>query len=69
MLRNSLKQHRARCDLTQEVLAGDVGVTRQTIIAVEKGRFNPSVALALRIARRLDVSVDELFQLDDEEPQ
>ena len=68
MLKNSLKQHRARCNLTQEALAEEVGVTRQTVIAIEKGRFNPSILVALRMARALGMSVDELFQLDGEEP-
>ncbi len=64
MLANSLKELRARHDLTQEALATRVGVTRQTIIAIEKGRFNPSVQLALKMARVLDVAVEELFRLD-----
>ena len=66
MLSNSLKEFRARHNLTQEDLAQQVGVTRQTIIAVEKGRFNPSVLLALKIARVLNVTVEELFQMKDE---
>ena len=64
MLVNSLKELRARHDLTQEALATRVGVTRQTIIAIEKGRFNPSVQLALKMARVLDVAVEDLFRLD-----
>ena len=64
MLTNSLKELRARHDLTQEALATRVGVTRQTIIAIEKGRFNPSVQLALKMARVLDAKVEELFWLD-----
>ena len=66
MLSNSLKEFRARHNLTQEDLAQQVGVTRQTIIAVEKGRFNPSVLLALKMARVLNVTVEELFRLKDE---
>jgi len=65
MLVNSLKELRARHDLTQEALAIRVGVTRQTIIAIEKGRFNPSVQLALKMARVLHATVEELFRLDD----
>ena len=65
MLINSLKEFRARHNLTQEDLAQQVGVTRQTIIAIEKGRFNPSVFLALKMARVLHASVEELFQLRD----
>jgi putative transcriptional regulator len=66
MLKNSVKELRARHNLTQEDLAARVGVTRQTIIAIEKGRFNPSVLLALKIARALQVTVEELFRLDEE---
>jgi putative transcriptional regulator len=64
MLKNSLKEFRARHNLTQEDLATQVGVTRQTIIAIEKGRFNPSVLLALKMARALDAGVEELFRLE-----
>ena len=66
MLINSLKEFRARHNLTQEDLAQQVGVTRQTIIAIEKGRFNPSVLLALKMARALHASVEDLFRLREE---
>ena len=66
-LRNHLKQHRARLDLTQETLAERVGVRRQTILAIEKGRYVPSALLAFSIARALGMRVDELFELEDEE--
>jgi putative transcriptional regulator len=65
-LLNHIKQHRARLDLTQEDLARQVGVRRQTILAVEKGRYVPSALLAFRIARALGMSVDELFELEAE---
>jgi putative transcriptional regulator len=52
-------------EMTQEDLAGRVGVARQTIIAIEKGKYNPSVALAIRIARVFGVSVEDVFTLDD----
>ncbi|TYB91467.1 MAG: helix-turn-helix transcriptional regulator [Kosmotoga sp.] len=51
--------------LTQEELAKMTGVTRQTIIAIEQGKFNPSVKLALKIARVLDKKVEELFELEE----
>ena len=53
-------------EMTQEELAGRVGVTRQTVIAIEKGKYNPSVALAIRIARVFGLSVEEVFSLPDE---
>ena len=62
-LNNHLKQHRARMDLTQQALADKIGVRRQTILAIEKGRYIPSTLLAFRLARVLGMSVDELFEL------
>lgn len=64
-LRNHLKQHRARLNLTQEELGDRVGVRRQTILAIEKGHYVPSTLVALRIARELGMRVDELFELAD----
>ncbi len=66
-LRNRLKELRARHDLTQQALAEMVGVSRQTIISLEKGRYSPSVTLALLIARVLRVALEEAFWLDEEE--
>ena len=63
---NHIKQHRARLDLTQEDLAGRVGVRRQTILAIEKGRYVPSALLAFRIAQALGMPADQLFELDEE---
>ena len=64
-IKNKLREIRTERGLTQEQLAGMVGVTRQTIISVEKGRFTPSVRLALELAQALDASVNELFWLED----
>lgn len=64
-LRNDIKQHRARLDMTQQALADMVGVSRQTIISTEKGQYVPSTLLAFRIARALGMSVDELFGLEE----
>ena len=63
-LRNHLKQHRARLDLTQEELAVRVGVRRQTILAIEKGRYAPSALLAFLLASELGMTVDDLFELE-----
>jgi putative transcriptional regulator len=65
-LNNRIRELRARHRLTQEELAHRVDVSRQTIIAIEKGDYNPSVALALRIAAELEVSLEEAFWLTDE---
>ena len=48
-------------DLTQEDLAKDVGVTRQTVIAVEKDKYNPSLELAFKIAKYFEVKIEEVF--------
>ena len=64
-LRNHLKQHRARLDLTQDDLARRVGVRRQTILMIEKSRYAPSALLAFRLARALAMPVEELFVLED----
>ncbi len=61
---NQLKVERARHDLSQAALAERVGVSRQTINAVEKGRFVPSTGLALKIAHVLGTTVDQLFTLE-----
>jgi len=66
-LNNRLKELRARHDLTQQALAEKVDVSRQSIISIEKGRYSPSVDLALRIARVLRVPLEQAFWLDDEE--
>jgi putative transcriptional regulator len=50
-------------EMTQEELAARVGVARQTVIAIEKGKYNPSVALAIRIARVFGLTVEEVFSL------
>lgn len=55
---------RTEAGLTQVDLANRVGVTRQTIIAIEKGNYTPSVLLALKLARTLDRSVEQLFGID-----
>jgi len=54
-------------EMTQEDLAKRVGVARQTIIAIEKGKYNPSVALAIKIARVFGVTVEEVFTLNGDE--
>jgi putative transcriptional regulator len=57
----------ARGEMTQAQLAEQVGVTRQTIIAIEQGRYSPSLEMAFQIARALRVPLDEVFQYPDGE--
>jgi putative transcriptional regulator len=61
-MRNSLPHRRAERAWSQEELAKRVGVSRQTIIAIEKGRFDPRLALAFRLADVLGCRVDDLFE-------
>ena len=56
-----LKVFRAMRDLTQEALAQEIGVTRQTVIAIEKGKYNPSLELAFKIARYFEASIEDIF--------
>ena len=65
-LRNRLKDIRTERSLTQEVLAAAVGVTRQTILAIEKEKFVPSVKLALELAHALTVPLEDVFWLEEE---
>ena len=60
-MKNKLKVFRAMHDLTQEGLAEKLGVTRQTINAIEKQRYNPSLELAFKLADFFGVAIEELF--------
>jgi putative transcriptional regulator len=64
-IRSHVREFRARAGLTQEDLATRIGVTRQTILSIEKGNYTPSVALALRLADVLGARVEELFDLGE----
>lgn len=63
ILVNNIQKVRTAKKITQEELAKGVGVTRQTIIAIEKGNYTPSVQLALKLASYFDTTVENLFQL------
>jgi putative transcriptional regulator len=60
-MKNKIKVFRAMHDLTQDDLAKVVGVTRQTILAIEKGKYVPSLDLAFKIARHFKVNIEEVF--------
>jgi len=65
-IRNNIRKLRFHHDeMTQQQLAEKVSVTRQTIVALEKGKYTPSLELAFRIARAFDVSLEEVFFLDE----
>lgn len=63
MISNHVYELRSKVGITQEALADTLGVTRQTIIAVEKGNYTPSVILALKIAKFFKKPLEEVFQI------
>jgi putative transcriptional regulator len=65
-MKNKIKVFRAMHDLTQEDLAQAIGVTRQTILAIEKGKYVPSLDLAFRISRYFKVNIEEVFTYETE---
>ncbi|MBR9914678.1 MAG: helix-turn-helix transcriptional regulator [Algicola sp.] len=66
-MKNNIKIERARFDMTQADLAEKIGVSRQSINAIEKGKYIPSTLLALKIAQLFQLSVEDLFFLEDHE--
>lgn len=66
-MKNAIKELRGSHGLTQEDLANLLGVSRQTVISLEKGKYNPSLVLAFRLARVFKRSIEDIFVLDEEE--
>lgn len=66
MITNRIKEHRARLNLKQEELARLVGVRRETIGNLEKGKYNPSLVLAWNIAKVFGVPIEEVFTVTEE---
>lgn len=64
-MNNKVKLNRVMLDKTQEDIANAIGVSRQTIHAIEKNKFVPSVQTALKLAKYFGLSVEELFELED----
>ncbi|HIS84747.1 MAG TPA: helix-turn-helix transcriptional regulator [Candidatus Faecivicinus avistercoris] len=67
MIRNRIKEYRARFDMRQEDLAQRVGVRRETIGNLEKGRYNPSLVLAWRIAEVFGAAIEDVFTVEERE--
>ena len=63
-MKNKLKVFRAMHDLTQEELANKLGVTRQTVVSLEIGKYDPSIGLAFRIARLFNVKIEDVFEYE-----
>ena len=68
-MKTKIREYRVRHGLTQEELARKVGVRRETIVFLEKGRYNPSLFLAFRISKILQVKIEELFEFDERESE
>tara|TARA_R110002072_G_scaffold72613_7_gene173454 strand:- start:9451 stop:9651 length:201 start_codon:yes stop_codon:yes gene_type:complete len=66
-MKNTIKVQRAIKDLTQDDLAKEMGVSRQTINSIEKGRYVPSTVLALKLSAIFGISVNEFFTLEDDD--
>ena len=66
-LYNRLKEYRAKIKVNQTEMGNLVGVSRQTISQIERGDYSPSVSLALKIAKVLNVSVEEIFSYEEDE--
>ena len=66
-LSNRLRVLRAEKEISQQTLADEVGISRQTVNSIERGKFNPSVRTALKMAEYFGVTVEDAFQLKEEE--
>ncbi len=66
-MKSKLKVYRAMHDLTQEQLADKIGVTRQTVIAIESDKYLPSLGLAFKLSRIFGVRIEDIFTYDGEE--
>jgi len=66
ILRTRIKELRARYNLTQDELAEMIGVSRQTMLYLEKGKYNPSLLLAYKVAKALRSSINEVFIIEDD---
>ncbi|MDB4060035.1 helix-turn-helix transcriptional regulator [Flavobacteriaceae bacterium] len=64
ILKNNLKQVRQKKDLTQEELGANVGVSRQTIISIERYRYKPTLELAMKLAEELNIKIEKLFYFE-----
>jgi putative transcriptional regulator len=67
IIRTRIKEFRAKYNLTQDDLAEIVGVTRQTMLYLEKGKYNPSLSLAYKVAKALKSNIEEVFAIEDDE--
>ncbi|WP_438487206.1 helix-turn-helix transcriptional regulator [Streptomyces sp. S186] len=64
-MRNEVRRLRVALGLSQQALGAALGVSRQTVNAIEQGRYDPSLPLAIRLARHFGLTVEEIFHVDD----
>lgn len=69
MIKNRIKEYRARFDMRQEELASKVGVRRETIGNLEKGKYNPSLVLAWNIAKVFGVTIEDVFTIEEDKSE
>ena len=67
LLKNKIKEYRSKNNINQEDLARALGVSRQTIISLENGRYNPSIILAYKIAKYFNSTIETIFCFEEEE--
>lgn len=66
-MQNRIKEFRQTFGITQEEFADKIGVSRQTVVSIEKGKYNPSMVLGFRIAKLFNVTVEEIFIMEDDD--
>ncbi|EIK81934.1 helix-turn-helix transcriptional regulator [Gardnerella vaginalis] len=66
-MKNAISQLRKQYKITQEELANEVGVTRQTITSIETGKYIASLPLAFKIAKFFDMSIEEIFSIEEDD--
>ncbi|MDR0978646.1 MAG: helix-turn-helix transcriptional regulator [Lachnospiraceae bacterium] len=66
-MKNKVEEYRKMTNEKQEELGNSVGVSRQTIISIEKGKYNPSILLAFKIAKHFNKSIEEVFIFEEED--
>lgn len=66
MIKTRIREYRARYDMSQEDLAKKAGVRRETIGFLEKGKYNPSLALAWKIAKIFNTTIEDIFTIEEE---
>ena len=67
-MKNRIEENRIACGMTQQQLAALLGVSRQTVISLESGKYNPSILLAHKIAQVFGARIEDVFLFEEDEP-